>query len=159
MVAIALGIMAIATGAAAGEASREITNPALALATQVEEVVVQQPAAYRAPLSQDRHSLLSNISIEFADAPQRDVTFGTRSALDESPPVMEMQLATKTPFNFDVGVARRQVSGQSHSQFTEGSGAELRLGQKSGSLGPGIQKPGFRQDRLVYVRRLRRGGR
>jgi hypothetical protein len=139
MVALAFSIMAIATGVAAGESANEITNPALALATQVDEVFVQ-PATYHASLSKERgKSFLSNFSVEVAEA--RDVPLGETSSLRASAPVMEMQIAATTPFNFDVGVARRQISEQHASQYTEGGGAEVRLGKNLARLAPEFKAP------------------
>jgi hypothetical protein len=142
MAAIAFSILAIATGAAAGEATHDalITNNALALATRVDEVVVQ-PTARHPALSEERRGFLSNFSVEITEAPSRDAPFGSQTPLYGTEPVMEMQVAARTPFNFDVGVARRQVSAQASSEYTEGGGAEVRLGQNLARLAPEFKAP------------------
>lgn len=143
MVAIAFGLMAIASGAAIGEAATDakITNPALALATQVDDVLVQPDSARRAPFTGSQN-FLSGISVEVLEAPQRDAGFGYDGSLGGEPvPVMELQVSAAIPFNLDVGLARRQVSAQNSNKFSEGGGTEVRLGQNLSRLAPEFKNP------------------
>ncbi|MES1201770.1 MAG: lipid A-modifier LpxR family protein [Pseudomonadota bacterium] len=140
MVAIAFGLMAIASGAAVGEVASDskISNPALAMATRVERDNLAS-----GPVTQRGQSFLSGLSIEVLDAAPRDaVGFSPETSLGEGyTPGVEVQLSAATPFNLDVGVARRQVSGQNSSQYSEGGGTEVRLGQNLSRLAPEFKNP------------------
>lgn len=141
MVAIAFGLMAIATGAAVGEATTEapVSNSALAMATHVDE----SGFTNRQPITRRNQNFLSGMSIEVMDAAPRDsIGFSPETSFSEgATPGVEMQLSAATPFNLDVGVARRQVSGQRSSEFTEGGGTEVRLGQNLSRLAPEFKNP------------------
>lgn len=141
MVALSFGLMAIVSGAAVGQAENaKITNNALALATRTDEVVAQADTGRR---SLTPTATLSTLSVEVLERPDRTADFGFQSgSRPEAPPAVELQVAAATPFNFDVGVARRQVSGQQASRFTEGAGAEVRFGQGLANLAPAFKTPG-----------------
>jgi hypothetical protein len=139
MVAIAFGLMAIASGAAVGEVASDslISNPALAMATRVE----RDNLSPGSKLTQ--RGFLSGLSIEVIDATPRDaVGFSPETALgDGYTPGVEVQLSAAIPFNLDVGLARRQVSGQNSNKFSEGGGTEVRLGQNLSRLAPEFKNP------------------
>ncbi len=147
MVGLALGLMAIASGAVVGEAAGDtkITNPSLAMAMQLEPVVIQANHATtrRTTFSQVSNEALSGITVEVVQAPQRTMDgFGFNAELRESrAPNMEVQFATSTRFNVDVGVAHRQTSVQTAGQLMEGRGAEVRLGQNLDRLAPEFEAP------------------
>jgi hypothetical protein len=147
MVGLALGLMAIAGGSAVGEAAGDtkITNPALAMAMQVDPVVIEADHASvrRARSSQIDEGLFSYMTVEVVEAPQRTMEgFGFSSELNDSrTPDMEVQFSASTPFNLDVGVAHRQTSVQTSGQLTEGRGAEVRLGQNLSRLAPEFKNP------------------
>ena len=148
MVGLALGLMAIASGSAVGEAAGDtkITNPALAMAMQVDPVIIEADHATmrRASLSQiDDGALFSSMTVEVVEAPPRVVDgFGFTAELRGSQtPDMEVQFATSTPFNVDFGVAHRRTSSQTSGQLTEGRGAEVRLGQNLARLAPEFEAP------------------
>lgn len=147
MVGLALGLMAIASGSAVGEAANDarITNPALAMAMQVDPVIIQadQATARRASFSKINEGAFSTMTVEVLEAPTRMMEgFGFDTEVrDSRTPDMEVQFATSTPFNLDVGVAHRQTSVQTSGQLTEGRGAEVRLGQNLSRLAPEFKTP------------------
>jgi hypothetical protein len=141
MVAFAFGLMAIASGAAVGEVASDsrISNPALAMATRVE----QDNLSSGLGPTQRARGFLSSLALDVIEAAPRDaVGFSPETSPgDGDTPGVEVQLSAATPFNLDVGVARRQVSGQNYSKFSEGGGTELRLGQNLSRLAPEFKNP------------------
>jgi hypothetical protein len=133
MVALALSVLALSSGIAAGEtmtsgsafaplvpACGTPSNPALAL-------TLLSGAQLRD--AEETTQGFEGLSFEITDIPTRQtMEFGMPVTFSEAPEPLELLFSAPTKF-FDVGVAQRTVSAEYRGAYVTGQGAEVRIGQ------------------------------